>query len=372
MKSKRIITLLPVVGLAWLAACAGDPNRLPESEVEWQSSPLSSPAGTTYIPNGRIEVCFTPARIVTNPDGTETRIIIDPINNPSPWDAQAAAFMVLAQNTIESSYENVPGAVIDFTGWGLCSNHITGSLPGKLRLAFRVNGTLGPWSSTHCTLTDHIGFDATACSEAGIGYSASKENFIGMSAGYYGSNDPGAVLHEVGHAMGFRHEMERSDSLDTYQLSTFSCVPRTGGSSIGGMTFYDGISIMNTTYCHSLSNLSPLDRLGVAITYATSFTEAPSIDTSFMLGDGSYVAMPYSRVTQIWLKDGATSAAFQNLPSWGMDSTYPGGTSFYLPASGLHSVAGSYGDFRGRWHNVRTTTVDVNPSRFAAIASAVL
>jgi hypothetical protein len=136
------------------------------------------------------------------------------------------------------------------------------------------------------------------------------------------------VVHEFGHALGFYHELERSEQKGDCTGAA------TGSNVLGHLTPYDQNSIMSWTYCtNTLTEtelLTPMDRLGAEMMY-------PKASSGYKLACGGAcvetatgaVVRANGSVTIDWVKRGAD-----------VDPVWTVGTSQYTPSNGM--LAASY------------------------------
>lgn len=309
--------------------------------------------GTTLVPNGTIAVCFNPLR--RNADGTYSSVASN--------DPAIVRMSRLIQTSVEAAFETIPNAQIDFQGWGVCTNPVSGTSLGQIRVQL-VTNTSGA-CFRRCTSTGKVWseVDGPECG-GGAGYSATKEMLISIAPDSYGdvASATATILHEFGHALGFDHEIGRDDSPQTY-VSSENCPAKVAGTTISGVTVYDPMSILNATYCHWTPALSSLDRLGLEITYPRVFSHGIVLrnHTGFITSSGVTIRHDNSDVfVSDWTDRGASVKAFEadggtmtwispvSANNWNIGH----GLSFPVWPSTASHVTGYFYDYAGRRHDL--------------------
>jgi hypothetical protein len=183
------------------------------------------------------------------------------------------------------------------------------------------------------------------------------------------------TLHEFGHALGLRHEHERTD-VDT----TLGCTESGfGGSGTSFLTRYDRRSVMHYkfTSCgingnYDTNGLSDLDRLSVHILYPEDLQVAEYVGTT--------VVPRTSRVVlqSGWGARGADLSFVARNFEWRVAGTVRSTTSsldVQLPV-GDSGFTFSHADFLGRTYTydgiIRVLTPDAFSAQSAAISAALL
>jgi hypothetical protein len=354
---------LSAVALLSMLACAAPEIDDTPPDVAQLEQALFSERGTQFWPDGVVPICFS-----RRPDVD----LVEP--TLSTWtDEKWERFDAIAaqqRKLIEATFETLPNVKIDFTGWGHCSNEELGGLPGTLRLVIQIDKppeTAGPSGAVfrHCE-PGHTGrpFD---CSSA-PGYSATNEPMVFVHDRYhppFGGDESNAVtLHEIGHALGFRHELDRDDN----RVGDPRCPD--GGRTEDLFTRYDPDSIMSATYCHMNPGLSELDKLGLEVVYPRELTAPFRGEHSFAVAQGLVMREDDHLVTD-WLARGADLQAFEGTPRWSVGGiTW---TSWRLPATYVTaaSVELEYDDFRRRAHQ-STRNVAVDDAQHAALVVTII
>lgn len=314
-----------------------------------------------FWPDGAIPVCF----------GGEHWTRIDGVLTPEPFPTGSELWLertAHVKQLIESEYESIPNADIDFFGWGECPEEEVGTFTGGLRITIREDGGF-TWAFRHCTPERYY-------SEAGCikntGYTPDYEAHVSTSRdGYaWGYQYDGAMLHEVGHALSFPHEHGRADAepCGSYTL---------GDATETWLTVYDSDSIMNDTYCNTSGRLTELDKLGLEIAYASKFTNHPVAGrTSFSVDDDVLLLRTDDAVVTGWTARGAVAGAYENgTATWYRDGTSQGNSLEYDAArlpSGISEMRATYRDFRGRQHSTVTQRVTADDGLHTALVMTTI
>ena len=361
-----MLSILPAIAMTQTCGC--ESIVLDDSaQVNSTSASLASPSGVSGIPDSGVEVCF---QIVKTGDWVGGTFVPDPFGPVNLYidlvDASptTVAYIEMVKSTVNDYLESNGRVNVDFHGWYACPDTADGTFVGGLRYVVHVNGQ-APAGFRHA--------DSNGVLLNRFGYTATMENWIGVSVGYYGSNDNVAVLHEFGHALGFIHEFDRDDTQQPNVSATPSSCSIVLGGAVGtdGLTTYDVDSIMNSSYCHWNAQLSRLDWLGMEIMYPAEFSHRPAVRFGFLSGDGQVVAYPGAEFAQNWVRRGATEEAFSRMPAWWLNGERrsPSVASIVLDAEGEYVLAGDFEDRRGRLHEIEATEVNVSRRLFASIAA---
>jgi hypothetical protein len=156
--------------------------------------------------------------------------------------------------------------------------------------------------------------------EARVGTRKDMQIYVGKRPGEYRRQ----VVHEVGHALGFYHEMERSEHRSD---SDPNC--GLGSNTQGHVTPFDRTSIMLWSYCNNSGRseedlLSELDAVGGEMMYPyTTTAHRVRCGARCMESGSGAIVRSDGAVTIDWVRRGAVVA-----------TTYTRGTSTFTRADG--------------------------------------
>ena len=328
------------------------------TQALWSTTELGAP---DYWPDGRVQTCFWPGAGYTasHPD----------------YVARTTA----ARTVIQRELNSIEDSSLMFVGWQNCPS--SNPRPGWFRITL-------------------INSSAAQAGTSPAGYNASGETVSTFYAGSYplGAAWDTVVLHEIVHALGFDHELRRTDGNTIF--TSAGCVPGTNGvdgdpnNPWDGIRFtqYDPMSIENGTYCHWNGKLSALDRLGIAIVYPRS--NSPSaMEQKVQVVDGYPIVTGTGFILRgddpghyapDWIARGGHADAFGGIAPdkdirwrfapWGR--SVPGDTIYgalEVPTDFVWSsylISGQFSDFLNREYLLSATTVTVDDSRHTAVLAS--
>jgi len=199
-------------------------------------------AGTKW-PNGIVPVCFVTASTQRADFAQRKRQIRDTVNRS--WAATAN---------------------VEFTGWGTCPANAN----GMARITLMDSGT----------------------SSSGFGWSSTSPTDVFLNVT---DRFPGVlVTHEFGHTLGFAHEFDRADFVNT-QVNGVPC-NASGVNSTGDTlgTAPDANSLLASTYCGTWSELSGWDTEGVINAYGPRVNAVRPLITGYGSAQSDHVTVSTS------------------------------------------------------------------------------
>jgi hypothetical protein len=355
-RGRGLLSAAAMLAIAASTACSaedgGGSERGP-STVELGNT--QEALGYTYNyempwPGGTIPYCYQPSPPISG--------------HPQPGTTAYSDTISMVEASI-AKYEAIPDAAIDFQGGGLCpdwDDYVLGGLPGTFRILITTEDAATRMCDPGTSIAQGEGFN-DVCSKV-VDYSKEVLVAFGKNYGEVG------ILHELAHALGFRHEyLRRSDG----------CDPNATTSINDGITAYDFYSIMNATYCHWLPVLSELDKVGLAFVYpgptADRLTLPNSLHPSSTVFLTAETTAPIRFAQQVsgvesyhysaaqWLKSTASGSLQIATGSSVSVGTLLGSSSEAL-------LRGRFTDFVGRVRTTPYITVRRSPGEFASLVLA--
>lgn len=362
------------LAVAWVCVGCAAGSEFDEPAVASTTQPLWTINGINFWPNGNVPVCFQPRLNIAGTDEYGT----------AAYNLQTARI----RSVIEAAYESIPGASINFTGWGRCPgpsvahSRDTSTSPSKsLNPPYFGQVFAGGLKiMIQCDEPNGGELAAYGWQTVGSGYpGASAERVFWTSQSYYawGAAWDTQVEHEALHALGFQHEFDRDDRT---QFCTNEQSDR-GPAAGTRWTPYDQASVTNAGYCRVGTyqgdwepGLTDYDMLGLAIVYPNGASIPVRSQLGVVTSSGLVVRMDDNLISD-WTQRGAPDTAiFASTPQWterfgGVTYVLPNGTT--QPVINLSTfvvdVAGSFTDKRGRTQSMGPTTVLVNDSLHTAM-----
>jgi hypothetical protein len=178
-------------------------------------------------------------------DQQATKVIFVCWENPTPAFANE---MKLVQRAVEVSWQSM--SELRFLGWGNCVESSMG-----IRILVKDDAADGPRVRDFGRKIDGL--------KSGMILNFTFKNW--MPACQEGTVDTWIsriAVHEFGHAIGFRHEQDRDDTVGEQCKKL-----KTGPNPQLILTPYDPMSIMNYCWCEGNSNLSKFDTVAVQKLY---------------------------------------------------------------------------------------------------------
>ncbi len=228
-------------GTPW-SVSPGNPGSRTSPNVGAVSQGLNASATPNLWTNHTIPVCFETGLDEVYSTGYPGR---------TAGVEDFATYKFWIQEAVEDSWGR--NADIRFVGWQDCASTNDSELSGWVTILWsNANGTtVGPQTNTWTRMGLVI---PTYAPPAGM---TLKEHF------------QGTVRHEMGHALGFEHELDRLDAPWSPTGGVDDCNYGQRDAQTTNYTTNDAPSVMNTSYCTAASagRLSTRDIQGVRVAY---------------------------------------------------------------------------------------------------------
>jgi hypothetical protein len=253
------------------------------------------------------------------------------------------------RQAVEASWVAASNGVVSFSGWGTCTNDLTGANV-KVFIDSSVTRSSAPNGIENRTSGQRVELRS----------SASVPN---TNLGY-------AFRHEFGHVLGVRHEQRHPDKA----LLDAACADVEDLGTATVLSGYDHDAIMN--YCaQRTEQLSDQEEMFLEMAYRSESTHPPRHESGLYI-DGALLVPNAGSFVPDWTWRGATAAAYisnGDLVAWKFvqnGTVFTDSLGIAYPVSELPAGAeleGEFQDFRGGVHSITRATVQPNTDLHTAV-----